>query len=227
MRTGAMVVLTARFAPEELLAPVGRPQSPLRVDPMAPTAIELGAVAMRESREQRHRRQVNRPMRIRKLSRRDMKPLLAFYQSLSEAVTFLFQPFAEPDDAVIQHHLCGADIEEHLSFGIVADDGTILGHGFVLYIDADEPVFGIGLHQSIHGRGWGRKLMEYVLGEADARRKPLLTLTVLKVNTRARGLYEKTGFVVKGEATFRDCNDSYCMERRPSAADQAPTLEDL
>ena len=157
-------------------------------------------------------------MRIRKLSSSDADSLLAFYTSLSEGVTFMFRPFAEVTVAAMSDHL--ADAGKHISLGIVADDGTIMGHGFVLHIEADKPVFGIGLHQSIHGRGWGYKLMRGVLREADDGKRPLVTLTVLKVNRRARALYEKMGFVLKGEATFRASNDSYYMERRPSMADR-------
>ena len=160
-------------------------------------------------------------MRIRKLGGTDAESLVAFYTSLSQAVTFMFQPFAEVNEAVMSDHLAKADTGKHLSFGIVADDGTIMGHGFILHIDSDKPVLGIGLHQSIHGRGWGHKLMGGVLREADDGKRPLVTLTVLKVNRRARALYEKMGFVLRGEATFRESNDSYYMERRPLIADRS------
>ena len=159
-------------------------------------------------------------MRIRKLGGTDAESLRAFYASLSQAVTVMFQPFAEVTKAAMRDHLAEADTGRHLSFGIVADDGTVMGHGFILHINSDKPVFGIGLHQSIHGRGWGHKLMRSVLSEADDGKRSPVTLTVLKVNRRARALYEKMGFVLRGEATFRENNDSYYMERRPLAADR-------
>jgi ribosomal protein S18 acetylase RimI-like enzyme len=56
--------------------------------------------------------------------------------------------------------------------------------------------------------------MKYVLREADKRNLPIITLTVLKDNSNARKLYEKMGFEIKGEETFRQEKDSHYMERR-------------
>ena len=157
-------------------------------------------------------------MRIRQLSSKDWKRLLEFYESLSSSVAALFRPFGEPTEQVIRGHLSETDMGKHISFGLVLSGGTVDGHAFVQGIDGERPVFGIGLREHLHGRGWGRRLAETILREADGRALPLVTLTVVKVNARAMALYEKLGFVVKGEHTFRDENDSYSMEReRPSA----------
>ena len=159
-------------------------------------------------------------MRIHQLSSMDWKRLLEFYESLSLPVAELFRPFGEPSEQVIRGHLSETDIGKHISFGLVLHDGTVEGHAFVQGIDSERPVFGIGLREHVHGRGWGRRLAETILREADNRALPLVTLTVVKVNTRATALYEKLGFVLKGEHTFRQENDSHYMEREGPSVGQ-------
>jgi ribosomal protein S18 acetylase RimI-like enzyme len=143
----------------------------------------------------------------------DAKRLLAFYSSLSEAVHRSFRPFDPIAEPTFHAHLEEAARGRHVTLGLVDVEGTIWGHGFVLLLHEPKPVFGIGLHQDLHGQGWGRRLMQATLDEADAQSIPLLTLTVLKENVRARALYEKMGFSSKGDATFRLPNDCFYMER--------------
>ncbi|MCK4602145.1 MAG: GNAT family N-acetyltransferase [Phycisphaerae bacterium] len=152
---------------------------------------------------------------VRSLGISDAGKLLAFYEALSDSVARLFRPFGTVDERVITEHLHETECGRHISLGLVYGDGTIKGHGLVRFLDRDKPSFGIGLCEGIQGRGWGRKLMEAVLDEADARGLSLITLTVLKENSRAIALYEKTGFEVKGEAKAKKEGDSYYMERRP------------
>jgi ribosomal protein S18 acetylase RimI-like enzyme len=150
---------------------------------------------------------------IRTLEPLDTLRLVAFYESLSAEVHARFRPFEPPVDATLRPHLDEAAQGKHFALGLIGAEGTIWGHGFVLLVREPKPVFGIGLHQDIHGQGWGRRLMQATLDEADARRLPLMTLTVLKSNTRAQALYDKMGFCIKGDATFRAPNDSLYMER--------------
>ena len=156
-------------------------------------------------------------MRIRELRVRDAEALLAFYESLSEAVVWFYQPFREPGLATMRDHLSGGRESRHIVQGIADDVGRILGHGFILGIREPEPVFGIGLHQEIHGQGWGRRLMESVLTKADGLGLPLVTLTVVKTNLRAIRLYESLDFRIEGEVSFRSPNDSHYMERHRSS----------
>jgi ribosomal protein S18 acetylase RimI-like enzyme len=150
---------------------------------------------------------------IRSLIRTDTEGLLAFYRSLSEKTREFFAPFSPVTEEVLRDHLEQAETGGHISQGIVDDAGAILGHGFVLIKGRDKPVFGIGLRESLHGRGWGRKLTRSVLDRADELRISPVTLTVIKENTKAKALYEKTGFELRGNATHRRKDDSYYMER--------------
>jgi ribosomal protein S18 acetylase RimI-like enzyme len=153
------------------------------------------------------------PREIRHLQPWDAQRLLAFYSALSEVVHASFRPFNPIAEPTFRAHLEESAQGRHVTLGLVDSEGTMWGHGFVLLLREPKPVFGIGLHQDIHGQGWGRRLMQATLDEADAQEIPLLTLTVLKENARARALYEKMAFSTQGDATFRLPNDCFYMER--------------
>jgi len=156
-------------------------------------------------------------MEFRRLTADDSARLTAFYASLSDEVNWFYRPFADPTEEVLREHLVGGDEGRHIILGIVEDSGTIVGHAFILSVASEDPTFGIGLHQSVHGRGWGRKLTVAILEEADRLGLPLVTLTVMKENVRAKALYESLGFRLTGECDFRSPGDSWCMERRGPA----------
>ena len=157
-------------------------------------------------------------MHIRRLSPSDADGLLAFYLSLSEETVRLFRPF-DLTEEVICAHLAEADAGKHISLGLVGPDGDIEGHSFILSVDGEKPVFGIGLRERAVGRGWGHRLMEAVLAEADSLDLPLVTLTVIKDNHRASALYEKMGVEIREGVAFPGSENSYWMERkRPGEA---------
>jgi RimJ/RimL family protein N-acetyltransferase len=152
-------------------------------------------------------------MHIRRLTTRDTAALLRFYESLSEEVHWFYRPFGEITAEVMRGHLAGSDALEDITKGVFDESCTIVGHAFILGIQGEAPTFGIGLHQSVHGRGLGRELMVRVLEEADGLGLPRVDLTVIKANERAVRLYESLGFALTGECTFRSENDSHCMSR--------------
>jgi ribosomal protein S18 acetylase RimI-like enzyme len=154
-------------------------------------------------------------MQLRQLHSSDLQTLVSFYSGLSESVTRTFEPFGpRVTEQVLRQHLSDADAGTHLSFGLFEDRGAVCGHVFILNIPSELPVFGIGLAEPAQGQGWGRRMAQRVMDEADARAMEKVTLTVLKTNTRAWTLYESLGFTRTGETTFRAENDSYCMERK-------------
>jgi ribosomal protein S18 acetylase RimI-like enzyme len=152
-------------------------------------------------------------MHIRRLTSEDGSALLSFYLNLSEEIVKVYHPFKFTGE-VIGTHLSGADCGEIICLGLIGDDGAVDGHGFIRGVGGERPVFGIGLSDRAIGQGWGRKLMQAVMDEADAAKLPLVYLTVYKINERAVSLYEKMGFVLTGETDFRGPADSWCMERR-------------
>ncbi len=160
------------------------------------------------------------PLEIRKLTSADTKLLLDFYRSLSPVVVDMFEPFTTLNEEVIRKMIEETDAGQHVGFGLIAEDGRIVGHSFVWDIREEKPFFGVGLTECVQGQGLGRKIMQVVLDEGDALGVPLVTLTVLKRNTRAKNLYDTMGFELKSDFTFREENDSYYMERtRPGQGD--------
>jgi len=151
---------------------------------------------------------------IVELKPEDAASLLSFYHSLSPEVTAVFLPFDTVSRDTLDTHLAEAAKGIHVSLGLVAASGEIVGHAFIANIHSLAPTLGIGLRDAYIGQGYGRMLMEHLLSMADAKGLPVVTLTVVKSNERALRLYLRLGFRIVGEASFRAANDSWYMERR-------------
>jgi RimJ/RimL family protein N-acetyltransferase len=149
----------------------------------------------------------------------DLAHLAAFYERLTPAVTEHFVPdgFTGPDR--LADHLASATDGDAISYGLTSRDGHISGHAFVEPLWDGPPVLGIGLEEHLIGCGLGAELMRAALADCDALALPVVTLTVVKTNLRARSLYLGFGFVARGEATFRRPGDSLYMERRLGGRD--------
>ena len=153
-------------------------------------------------------------MELQRLTSNDLQALLSFYSGLSKSVTDTFEPFGpRVTEEILRQYLVDTDRGTHLSFGLFHPLGIIVGHVFIWNIDSELPVFGIGLAESAQSQGWGRRMAQRVLEEADARGAKRVALTVVKTNVRAVTLYERLGFRRTGHATFRNQNDSLSMER--------------
>jgi ribosomal protein S18 acetylase RimI-like enzyme len=153
-------------------------------------------------------------MYLEKLTIDHLASLLSFYTGLPESVTSLFEPFGpRVTEETLRKHLADAEAGTHISLGLADPQGVIHGHVFILNLNGDAPVFGIGIAEDAQGQGWGRRMAKAVLAEADVRGVKRVTLTVVKANSRAWNLYESLGFHRTGETTFRVENDSYCMEK--------------
>jgi ribosomal protein S18 acetylase RimI-like enzyme len=141
---------------------------------------------------------------------------------LNQEVTWYYLPFGwDVGREVLEEHLREAETRRHLSLGLLDDAQRILGHVFIWNMQDGKPVFGIGLHQSILGKGWGRRLAQTILSLADSLEMPRVTLTVLKTNARAISLYQSLGFAIRGTCSMRSTDDSLYMER--SARQRSPT----
>ncbi len=156
-------------------------------------------------------------LEIRRLTLADLDALEDFYRSLSEATIRLFRPFGDAEREKLQRHLREAEEGRHVSLGLFNEAGEIEGHTYVSWIQSDKPSFGLGLRERTQGQGWGPRLMAAVMAAPEVDRLPLVTLTVMKGNERARSIYEKLGFVLTGETGAWEPGDSWCMERRKSA----------
>jgi ribosomal protein S18 acetylase RimI-like enzyme len=146
----------------------------------------------------------------------DKDRLHHFYISLDKTVTDTFRPFPETTLAIFQKHLEEAKAGHHISIGLDRSTG-IVGHGFIMNIDKPHPVFGIGIKDIFHGKGWGRMLMRAVFEKAGEREVKHMALTVLKHNNNALSLYRSFGFKVVTDHTFKVENDSYLMQYEAGA----------
>jgi RimJ/RimL family protein N-acetyltransferase len=153
-------------------------------------------------------------MEIRPLAMTDLPVLLEFYMNLSAQVISTYQPFGPTvTEAALRDHLANTESGVHISLGLFDETGSICGHTFILAVNSAAPVFGIGLDERVIGKGLGRLMASRVLAAADAQGLELVTLTVVKTNTRAWKLYESLGFQRSGETTFLQPNESFCMEK--------------
>ncbi|MBT3273067.1 MAG: GNAT family N-acetyltransferase [Spirochaetales bacterium] len=144
------------------------------------------------------------------LSPADADRLLEFYQTLSAAVVDTYQPFPEVSLATMNDHLAGAAAGKHISMA-VEEAGRIWGHSFIMNINEEHPVFGIGISDSHQNEGLGRGLMTRIIEHGDGLKS--ISLTVLKYNTRALTLYKSFNFKIVSDHTFREANDSHFMIR--------------
>ena len=178
---------------------------------------------------------------IRPIKSRDVRALLVFYESFSEADARFFTPWPFTEEAMAGH-VADAEAGNAISLIAVDEDGRVLGHAFIQHLQAGKPTgasgqgrvllwscralglvrrllgrsprprLGIGLHASARGTGLGRDLLERLLGEARRMRLPRITLGVHKANKSAVALYEKMGFRIVRELSQQNRNDSYEME---------------
>ena len=148
----------------------------------------------------------------RQLEFSDSASLYKFYIGLSPEVHALYRPFGEVTQDIIETHLAETDARLHISWGLW-DEKRIIGHCFVMRVADSHPIFGIGLDTQYQGKGYGAGIASAILNHCDHLEINSITLTVVKHNLRAFNMYKKLGFVVHGDQTFRDENDSYFMIR--------------
>src|SRR5450759_3541293 len=138
-------------------------------------------------------------MLVRRLTCADLSGLQAFYDSLTEAITYYFRPWAEPSEEILRDHLAGGEEGRALVWGLLSAAGEVEGHAFIRWLGTEQPSFGIALRERAQGQGWGRRLTEAILAEADARVIPAVYLGVNKDNPRALALYQSVGWTLLGE----------------------------
>ncbi|MBI5834716.1 MAG: GNAT family N-acetyltransferase [Armatimonadetes bacterium] len=150
---------------------------------------------------------------IRPLTAADTAALADFYRSLRPETVYVFGPFQPVDEAVLVTFLAGS---HQVSWGLVNAADEIEGHVFLRALNEPPPEFGIGLRERVHGQGWGRRMMAAAVDWADEHDLPTVRLSVFKINSRARALYESFGFVTLRDHTCHEPDDSlYCERQRP------------
>ncbi len=195
-------------------------------------------------------------VRIRELGPEDVAELLGFYRSLSGQDAFRFTPWAITRRAMLRHARDAA-AGRAISLVAVDGRQAIVAHGFIRHLRASgskprtitnrvrsvvpaakagllsllgiasRPRLGLGVHESLRGRGLGGLILGRLIEEAGRRGLDAVTLGVHKDNALAVALYRKHGFLVVGEIGQQDANDSYEMELRIGRSERRATSEAL
>ncbi len=152
-------------------------------------------------------------MIIRRLTGADLAGLQEFYDSLTEEITYFFRPWGEATEEILRDHLASGEDGRALVWGLVSEAGEVEGHAFIRGPGTEQPSFGIGLRKRAQDQGWGRRLAEAILAEADARGFPEVHLGVNKDNPRAIALYQSLGWTIIGEIDSNCPDGSWRMVR--------------
>lgn len=113
--------------------------------------------------------------------------------------------FCSFDEAICSNH----------SFIIVAEeDGVIAGYSVFYLTPPESELPDIVVEEGYRGRGLGRQLLEYSIGELKSRGIETVFLEVRVSNTPARTIYEHMGFEEIGVRKYFYSNpveDAVCM----------------
>jgi ribosomal protein S18 acetylase RimI-like enzyme len=122
---------------------------------------------------------------VRTITTGDLPLLKSFVDRAGDSLVS-FRYFAKRPFTVIGNHLVTA---------LLMEDGAPVGYGH-LDPDAGRVWLGIAIQEASRGKGYGKKMMDFLV--SDARKKSIATLhlTVDMDNTTAIDLYKKFGFEI-------------------------------
>ena len=95
-------------------------------------------------------------------------------------------------------------IKNHIITLILIDDNLPVGYAHIDY-DDDKYWFGVCILDNYQGKGYGKKIMEYIFNHERIKNIDNIYLTVDKVNYIAISLYKKYNFYIVEE------KDTYFM----------------
>ena len=141
-------------------------------------------------------------LRINELSPDDLAPLLRFYRSLADHIVRAFRPYGWDitEQVLADGPLTRMAAGDELALVYRDEAGNIWGHAYLQGVRlADGASLGLGVHQSLLGRGLGRKLMDALMQAADKLHLKRISLTTVQDNAPAVELYKAHGFEITGQ----------------------------
>ena len=129
---------------------------------------------------------------IRRLLKSDRSGLQEFGNSLSKESTAIFLPHSY-DDNTVNAFLERSETGKDLTLGLFSND-TMVAYFFLWYYTNPIPLLGIGILDEYQGRGFGKKLIQFLIDAARRTNRDGIELTTLPDNHRAYALYEQVGF---------------------------------
>jgi ribosomal protein S18 acetylase RimI-like enzyme len=142
--------------------------------------------------------------RIQRIDESLAPDLLRFYEELSVSSKRTFHPLGDHTTLASCEAIARDNASEEKHDLIALRDDRIVGWAFLWDLRSESPVFGLAVADDCHGKGMGGRLMDRALDYACERRIRQVVLTVVKDNERARGLYERRGFLVYDEFVGED-----------------------
>jgi ribosomal protein S18 acetylase RimI-like enzyme len=129
---------------------------------------------------------------IRRLLKSDRRGLQEFGNSLSKQSTATFLPHSYDDDTV-NAFLERSETGKDLTLGLFSND-KMVAYFFLWYYTNPIPLLGIGILDEYQGKGFGKKLIQFLIDAARRTNRDGIELTTLPDNHRAYTLYEQVGF---------------------------------
>jgi ribosomal protein S18 acetylase RimI-like enzyme len=118
--------------------------------------------------------------------------LQEFGNSLSKQSTATFLPHSYDDDTV-NAFLERSETGKDLTLGLFSND-KMVAYFFLWYYTNPIPLLGIGILDEYQGKGFGKKLIQFLIDAARRTNRDGIELTTLPDNHRAYTLYEQVGF---------------------------------
>lgn len=136
-------------------------------------------------------------VRLRPITEADREPLYDLHRAA-------MRPYVEATwgwDEVVQRDFWTRTAHDDVQ--VIEQASELVG-----YLDVQEQnehidIVNIVIHPHAHGQGIGTTIMQQIIGDARARGLDV-RLQVLKVNPRAKALYERLGFQPYGESATHD-----------------------
>ncbi len=129
---------------------------------------------------------------IRRLLKSDRSSLQEFGNSLSKESTATFLPHSY-DANTVNAFLERSEKGQDLTLGLFNND-TMVAYFFLWYYTNPIPLLGIGILDEYQGKGFGKKLIQFLIDAARRTNRDGIELTTLPDNHRAYALYEQVGF---------------------------------
>lgn len=85
--------------------------------------------------------------------------------------------------------------QQHACTLLLLEDGQVVAYGH-LDPEGDKTWLGIAVTETATGKGYGKLMMQALIGEAMAQHIPAIFLSVDNDNQPAISLYEKNGFIL-------------------------------
>jgi len=89
-------------------------------------------------------------------------------------------------------------LQNHIITVVIVVDCEPIGYAHIDY-DSDKHWFGVCILDKYQGKGYGRKIMEYIFNHEKIKNIDKIYLTVDKINTIAISLYSKFDFNIINE----------------------------